>query len=94
MSLFLFVYVVVHLVAYVVLGIALLRARMIPWWAAWSLIASSPVTMAGFVLPGRPVATVGIAGLALLMIGCLPAARAMLIPEFREISTNAPPIAG
>lgn len=78
MALFLMVYVIAHLVAYVVLGVALLRARAVPRWAAWSLIASSPVTMAGFVLPGRPVSTVGIAGLALLLIGCLPAAKAML----------------
>jgi len=78
MLLFLQVYVVAHLIAYVLFGIALRRARVIPRWAAWSLIASSPVTMAGFVLPGRPVSTVGIAGLALLLIGCLPAARAML----------------
>jgi hypothetical protein len=83
MSLFLVVYVVLHLVAYVLLGIALLRARVVPWWAGWSLILSSPVTMAGFVLPGRPVATVGIAGLALLLIGCVPAARAMLSPSRR-----------
>jgi multidrug transporter EmrE-like cation transporter len=78
MLLFLQVYVFAHLIAYVLFGIALRRARVIPRWAAWSLIASSPVTMAGFVLPGRPVSTVGIAGLALLLIGCLPAARGML----------------
>jgi hypothetical protein len=80
MSFFLLVYVVVHLVAYVLLGVALLRARVVPWWAGWSMIVSSPVTVAGFVLPGRPVATVGIAGLALLLVGCVPAARAMLSP--------------
>jgi multidrug transporter EmrE-like cation transporter len=78
MLLFLLVYVVAHLVAYVLLGVALMRARVVPRWAAWSLIASSPVTMAGFVLPGRPVSSVGIAGLALLLLGSLPASRAML----------------
>jgi multidrug transporter EmrE-like cation transporter len=78
MMLFLLVYVVAHLVAYVLLGIALTRARAVPRWAGWSLIASSPVTMAAFVPPGRPVATVGIAGLALLLIGSIPASRAML----------------
>jgi multidrug transporter EmrE-like cation transporter len=78
MSMFLLVYVVGHLVAYVLLGIALLKSRVIPGWAAWSMIGSSGVTMAAFVLPGRPVATVGVAGLALLLIGCLPAARPML----------------
>ncbi|MQA03458.1 MAG: hypothetical protein GEV07_12280 [Streptosporangiales bacterium] len=78
MTFFLLTYVFGHLVAYVLFGIALLRARAVARWACWALIASSPVTMAGFVLPGRPVETVGIAGLVLLLLGCLPAARAML----------------
>lgn len=78
MLLYLHVYVIAHLLAYVLLGIALRRPRTVPRWAAWAMIASSPVTMAGFVLPGRPVSTVGIAGLALLVVGCLPATRAML----------------
>ncbi|MBC3193647.1 hypothetical protein H7X46_21555 [Pseudonocardia sp. C8] len=78
MTLFLLVYVIGHLVAYVLLGVALDRARAVPRWSAWCLVVSSPVTMAGFVLPGRPVSTVGIAGLALLFVGSLPAARAIL----------------
>lgn len=78
MLLFLAVYIAAHLLAYVLLGVALLRARVVPRWAAISLIASSPVTMAGFVLPGRPLSTVGVAGLVLLLVGSLPAAPAML----------------
>jgi membrane protein implicated in regulation of membrane protease activity len=70
MKTYLIVYIVGHLLAYVLLGIALRRARIIPLWAAWSMIASSPLTMAVFVLPGKPVWI----GVALLVIGSLPAA--------------------
>jgi hypothetical protein len=47
MTTYLLVYIIGHLVAYVLLGIALRRARVIPWWAAWTMLASSP-------LRGRP----------------------------------------
>jgi hypothetical protein len=77
MSTYLIVYIVGHLVAYVLLGIALLRARVIPRWAAWSMIVSSPLTIAAFVLPGSPRAIGGVA-LTLLVLGSLPAARQAL----------------
>jgi hypothetical protein len=77
MGSYLIVYVVFHLVAYVLLGIALDRGRVIPRWAAWSMVASSPLTIAAFALPGSPRAT-GAAALTLLVLGSLPAARAML----------------
>lgn len=73
---YLVIYIVGHLVAYVLLAVALRRARVIPWWAAWSMIASSPLTVAIFVLPGRPIA-LGYVALTLLVIGTAPAARAM-----------------
>jgi len=76
MGSYLIVYIVGHLVAYVLLGIALRRARVLPGWAAWSMIASSPLTLAAFVLPGSPRAIGGVA-LALLVVGSLPAARTM-----------------
>lgn len=74
MGTYLIVYIVGHLVAYVLLGIALRRGRIIPRWAAWSMIGSSPLTIAAFVLPGSPRATGGVA-LTLLVLGSLPAAR-------------------
>jgi hypothetical protein len=73
MSTYLIVYIVGHLVAYVLLGIALRRAGVVPGWAAWAMIASSPLTVAAFVLPGSPRAVGGVA-LALLVLGSLPAA--------------------
>jgi hypothetical protein len=78
MGSYLIVYVVGHLVAYVLLGAALLRGRVIPRWAAWSMIASSPLTILAFVLPGSPRAT-GAVALTLLVLGSLPAARATLM---------------
>ncbi|MFJ2032900.1 hypothetical protein [Streptosporangium sp. NPDC087985] len=74
---YLLIYIVGHLVAYVLLAIALRRARVIPRWAAWSMMASSPLTVAVFVLPGRPL-VLGDVALTLLVIGSIPAARAMV----------------
>jgi hypothetical protein len=74
-------------VAYVLFGVALRQARVVPAWAAWCLIASSPVTIAAFVLPGD-VGTVGRVvgdlGLFLLLVGSLPAARAIMV--WQEVS--------
>jgi hypothetical protein len=69
---YLIVYIIGHLVAYVLLGIALRRGRMVPAWSAWALVASSPLTLGVFVLPGRPVA-LGYVALGLLAIGSVPA---------------------
>ncbi|MFD2078224.1 hypothetical protein SAMN05421678_1308 [Actinopolymorpha cephalotaxi] len=76
MNAYLIVYIVGHLAAYVLLGIALRRARVVPAWAAWAMVASSPLTMAMFVLPGNPVA-VGAVAIGLLVAGSVPAARAL-----------------
>ncbi|WP_433216467.1 hypothetical protein [Microtetraspora malaysiensis] len=80
---FLLVYIVGHLVAYVLLAIALRRAGVIPRWAAWSMLASSPLTVAVFVVPGRPI-VLGDVALTLLVIGSIPAARAMVTRNRRS----------
>jgi hypothetical protein len=77
MMTFLVVYIVGHLLTYVLLGIALDRTRAIPRWAAWAIVASSPLTMLMFALPGNPQAAGGVA-IGLLVIGSVPAARAVL----------------
>ena len=81
MNSFLLIYILGHLVAYVLLGIALLRGDSVPRWAAWALIASSPLTVSVFLLPGRPVA-VGLAALTLIVIASLPAAWVLLPRRF------------
>ena len=53
MTFFLVVHIVCHLLAYVVLSIALYRARVIPSWAAWTLGASTPLTLASFATRQR-----------------------------------------
>lgn len=77
MTSYLLVYIIGHLVAYVLLGVALRRAGVLPAWAAWSMIASSPLTMAAFALPVSTRITGAIA-LSLLVLGSVPAARAIL----------------
>jgi len=75
MTSYLLVYVIGHLLAYVLFGIALIGR--IPRWAAWSLIASSPLTIAAFLVPTGARQAVGVAALTLLVLGSLPAARAI-----------------
>lgn len=86
MNAYLIVYIVGHLVAYVLLGIALRRARAVPAWAAWAMVASSPLVIAAFALPGQ-VGAVGVAigatSVALLVVAGLPAARALVVPRSR-----------
>lgn len=53
MTFFLVIYIVGHLLAYVVLAIALRRAGVIAAWAAWTLAASTPLTLAFFATRRR-----------------------------------------
>lgn len=75
MMVFLLVYVVSHLVAYVILLIALHRGRFIPAWAAWALALTSPLTIVGFAT--RQIEIVGLVICALLLAGSIPAAHAV-----------------
>jgi hypothetical protein len=77
---YLLIYIVGHLAAYVVLGVALRRSRAVPGWAGWLLIASTPLTLAVFALPGRPL-VLGEVALALVLLASIPAARATLRDE-------------
>lgn len=84
---YLLVYIIGHLVAYVLLGLALRRAGVLPRWAAWSMIASSPLTIAAFALPaglGGAGLAVAVAAVSLLVVGSLPAARAIARPAADE----------
>jgi hypothetical protein len=65
-----------HLGGYVLLGIALLRARAIPRWAAWLLIGS-PLLM-GPIAYGTGLGLLQILGFALVFVASAPAAFAML----------------
>lgn len=42
-------FVAAHVIGAILLGVALLRGRVIPPWAAWLLILSMPVNVVGFV---------------------------------------------
>ena len=69
-------WVIGHLLGYVLLGIALLRARAIPRWAAWLFIVSAPIM--GPIAYGINVGLLQILGYVLVFIGSIPAALAML----------------
>jgi hypothetical protein len=76
MGSYLIVYVIAHLVAYVILGIAL--RDDIPRWAAACMIASSPLTVAAFLVPAAARLPVGSAALILLFAGSAAATPAIL----------------
>lgn len=71
-----------HLFGYVLLGIALLRARVIPRWAAW-LIILSPIVM-GPIAYGTGLGLLQVLGYGLIFIASIPAALAML--KLRDVS--------
>lgn len=90
MTLFLVVYIVGHLLAYVLLPIALRRARVIPAWSAWLLVSTTPLTLAFFATRLR-FELVGWTLLVLLLaafvVGSLPVAWATVR---QHASTGAP----
>ena len=65
-----------HLLGYVLLGIALARARVIPPWAACLIIASAPLM--GPIAYGTGLGLLQVLGFVLVFIGSVPAALAML----------------
>ena len=69
-------WVIGHQLAYVLLGIALLRTRITPRWAAWLRIVSAPVM--GPIAYGTKVGLLQILGYVLVFIGSISAALAML----------------
>jgi hypothetical protein len=68
-----------HLPAYVLLGIALWRARVVPRWAAALVIAGAPLMMAAYFPGSSYLLQVG--GYAAEFIGAIPVAAALLRRE-------------
>ena len=73
------IYVICHLSGYVLLGIALARARIIPTWAAWSLVLTSPITLIAFPTHLHELLYLVI---ALWFVGSVPAAVAVWRSRF------------
>jgi hypothetical protein len=67
-------YVIAHLLAFVILGVALGRARLIPSWAAWALVLTSPLTVIAFPTHQQGLLYVVI---GLFLVGSVPAAVAV-----------------
>ncbi|PWI17678.1 hypothetical protein DI272_28580 [Streptomyces sp. Act143] len=62
-------FVAAHVIGAVLLGVALLRTRTVPAWAAWLLILSMPLNVAGFVTGVEPVTVLSFVMLA-VPFGC------------------------
>lgn len=69
-------WVIGHLLGYVLLGIALLRARAIPRWAAWLIIMSALVM--GPLSYGTGLGLLQVLGYGMVFVGSIPAALATL----------------
>jgi hypothetical protein len=65
-----------HMLGYVLLGLALARAKAVPRWAAYLLVVAAPVM--GPIAYGTGMGLVQVLGFVLVFIGSVPAARAML----------------
>ena len=81
MTVFLVVYIVGHLAAYVVLAIGLWRARVVQAWAAWILGSTTPLMLAFFATRPRSETlefALEIAFMLAFVIGSVPVAYAAL----------------
>ncbi|MGZ3639547.1 MAG: hypothetical protein ACXVCX_17100 [Ktedonobacterales bacterium] len=79
MSTFLLIYIIGHLLSAVLIGLMLGRLRLVPVWTAWAFALTSPLTMAIFIVHVSAVQdALKYLICALLLIGAIPAALAML----------------
>src|SRR6266487_6902440 len=79
-------WVIGHLLGYVIMGIALIRSRAIPLWAASLFIVGIPFQMAGY---GTRLGILQLICFALIFIGSIPAALAMLRRSGEEAPLSA-----
>ena len=95
MSTFLLIYIIGHLLSAVLIGVMLGRLRIIPAWAAWAFALTSPLTIPIFIIHNVAVQdALKYLICALLVIGALPAALAMLkgrSPLGAELIASATP---
>lgn len=77
MTFYVLIFIVGGLLGPVLLGIALGRAQIIPAWAAWLIVIHSPLLVAAFISHFHPQVA-EIVTYSMLLIGCIPAASAML----------------
>jgi hypothetical protein len=68
-------WVIGHLLGYIIMGIALIRSRAIPLWAAILIIVGIPFQAAAY---GAHVSVLQLICFALIFIGSIPATLAML----------------
>ena len=76
----LLVFIIGHLLGPMLLGIALVRVRLIPAWAMWALIVRIPLQAVGFI--AKIGLTMEIYTYGLLFIASIPAALSLL--KFRD----------
>ena len=91
MTVLLITYIVGHLAAYVVLPIALRRARLIPAWSAWLVASTTPLTLALFATRNHSAlaAQASLAAFgAAWILGSLPIALAVLSSKKQDAAAE------
>lgn len=73
------VFVVGHVLGTVLFGIALLRSKRVPAWAAWAVTASQPLHFIAAVIIGSPI--LDLIGWSLTGVGLAVVARTLLADE-------------
>ena len=81
-----FGWVLGHLLGYVFVGIALLRARAVAPWAAWMLIASAPIM--GPLAYMAKLGILQVAGYLMVLVGSVPAALVILDMDRRLVGRS------
>ncbi len=69
-------WVIGHLLGYLLLGIALLRSKLVPAWSAAMIIAAAPIM--GPLAYGLNQNALQILGYLMVAVGCVPAARSLV----------------
>ncbi len=90
MTIYLFIYIIGHLLSAVLIGIMLGRLRLVPAWAAWAFALTSPLTI--LIFPVHNIVVQDVLKYlicTLLIIGAIPAALAML--NNKDLAPLAPP---
>lgn len=85
MSAYLYIFIIGHLLGPIILGIALGRARIIPLWAVIALVLSSSLQVIAFP---THIHSLLIASYSLLLLGAIPAARAMMKLEYASTANR------
>jgi hypothetical protein len=78
-----------HMLGYILLGLALARARAVPRWAGYLIVVAAPVM--GPIAYGTGIGLIQVLGFVLVFIGSVPAALAVLRGSAEQVPISREP---